>query len=299
MRPASRRAEPGGRVSALLETTEEHRQDDERHDDQDDPQQDPAEAGSGTAVHAHRSARLPGNMRGRRQLPGITAPLPGSRHSVTLMTRGGRLAGRLLTALIAVACILVVIVVLSAVHLLPQLRNPFTQTTTDRSGPALLKSITAMSRYEAASGSFQIVVDLTKRISFMPSFLQGSETLFIGQGSDIAYVDFSQLKGPAIQESRDRSAVSVRLPAAQLEPAVLNVGQSYVYAEQQGLFNRIGNFFSGNPNSQQQVYQIAQGKIETAAKQSPLLADAQRNTQDMLDSMLHSLGFARVTITFA
>ena len=215
------------------------------------------------------------------------------------MTRGGRLAGRLLTALIAVACILVVIVVLSAVHLLPQLRNPFTQTTTDRSGPALLKSITAMSRYEAASGSFQIVVDLTKRISFMPSFLQGSETLFIGQGSDIAYVDFSQLKGPAIQESQDRSAVSVRLPAAQLEPAVLNVGQSYVYAEQQGLFNRIGNFFSGNPNSQQQVYILAQQKIQAAAKQSPLIADAQRNTQDMLDSMLHSLGFARVTITFA
>ena len=215
------------------------------------------------------------------------------------MTRGGRLAGRLLTALIAVACILVVIVVLSAVHLLPQLRNPFTQTTTDRSGPALLKSITAMSRYEAASGSFQIVVDLTKRISFMPSFLQGSETLFIGQGSDIAYVDFSQLKGPAIQESQDRSAVSVRLPAAQLEPAVLNVDQSYVYAEQQGLFNRIGNFFSGNPNSQQQVYILAQQKIQAAAKQSPLIADAQRNTQDMLDSMLHSLGFARVTITFA
>ncbi len=88
------------------------------------------------------------------------------------------------------------VVVLSAgANLLPQLRNPFTQTTTDRGGPALLKSITSLSRYEAANGSFQVVVDLTKRVSFIPSFLQGSETLFIGQGSDIAYVDFSQLKG--------------------------------------------------------------------------------------------------------
>ena len=41
-----------------------------------------------------------------------------------------------------------------------------------------------------------MVVDLTRRISFVPSFLQGSETLFIGQGTDIAFVDFSQLKGP-------------------------------------------------------------------------------------------------------
>jgi hypothetical protein len=217
---------------------------------------------------------------------------------MTLVTRGGRLAGLLVTALIAVATVLVVIVVLSAVHLLPQLRNPFTQTTTDRSGPVLLKSITALSRYEAASGSFQIVVDLTKRISFLPSFLQGSETLFIGQGTDIAYVDFSQLKSPAIRVSADRSAVSVRLPRARLEPAVLNVSQSYVYAEQQGLLNRIGNFFSGNPNGQQQVYILAQQKIQTAAVQSPLLADAQRNTRGMLDSMLQSLGFTRVTVTF-
>lgn len=217
---------------------------------------------------------------------------------MTLVSRSGRLAGRLVTALIAVIAILAVVVVLSAVHLLPQLRNPFTQTTTDRGGPALLKSITSLSRYEAANGSFQVVVDLTKRVSFIPSFLQGSETLFIGQGSDIAYVDFSQLKGQAIQVSADRTTVSVKVPHAQLEPAVLNVDQSYVYAEQQGLLNRIGNFFSGNPNSQQQVYQIAQQKIGTAARQSPLLADAQKNTEGMLTGMLTSLGFKRVTVTF-
>jgi Protein of unknown function (DUF4230) len=217
---------------------------------------------------------------------------------VTLVTHGSRLAGRVVTALVAVAAILVVIVVLSAVHLLPTLRNPFTQTTTDRSGPAVLKSVTALSRYEAASGSYQVVVDLTKKISFIPSFLQGSDTLFIGVGSDIAYVDFSQLKGQAIQVSADRSAVTVKLPPAQLEPAVLNVDQSYVYAEQQGLLNRIGNFFSGNPNGQQQVYILAQQKIQTAATQSPLISDAQHNTQDMLTSMLRSLGFTHVTVTF-
>jgi hypothetical protein len=189
--------------------------------------------------------------------------------------------------------------VLSAVHLLPQLRNPFATTTTDRSGPVLLKSITALSRYEAASGSFQVVVDLSTHTAFIPSFLDGSDTLFIGQGTEIAYVDFGQLNGKAIRVSPDRTAVTVDLPGAQLEPAVLNVNQSYVYAEQQGLLNRIGNFFSGNPNSQQQVYILAQQKIETAARQSPLLAEAQKNTTGMLDGMLHSLGFQQVTVNFA
>ena len=200
--------------------------------------------------------------------------------------------------LAAIVAAIVLIVVLSAVHLLPQLRNPFSQTTTVRSQPVILKSITNLSRYEAASGSFEVVVDLTKRTSLIPSFLAGSETLFIGQGTDIAFVDFSRLKSQAITMNADRTAVTITLPKAQLEPAVLNVSQSYVYAQQQGLFNRIGNFFSGNPNSQQQVYQIAQQKIQAAARQSPLLTEAQKNTEGMLTGMLTSLGFQHVTVAF-
>jgi hypothetical protein len=203
--------------------------------------------------------------------------------------------GRIVATIVGVV---VLVVVLSAVHLLPQLRNPFAQTTTVTSQPVILKSITALSRYEAASGSFEVVVDLTKRTSLIPSFLAGSETLFVGQGNDIAYIDFSGLKSQALTMSANRQTVTVSLPKAQLEPAVLDVNQSYVVAEQQGLFNRIGNFFSGNPNSQQQVYQAAQAKIQTAAQQSPLLAEAQKNTQAMLQGMLTSLGFQHVTVTF-
>ncbi len=211
---------------------------------------------------------------------------------------GQRWAGRLVILGVTAAAVAVVLLVLSAVRLLPQLRNPFGETTTVRSGPVLLKSITQLSRYEAASGSFQVVVNLTKHASFMPSFIEGSQTLFIGQGTDIAFVDFSQLKGRAIQVSPDRTAVTVTLPPARLEPAVLDVRQSYVYAQQQGLLDRIGNFFAGNPNSQQQVYVLAQQKIGAAAQHSQLMAEARKNTISMLTSMLHSLGFHQVTVNF-
>jgi Protein of unknown function (DUF4230) len=224
---------------------------------------------------------------------------------LTRDSRGGKvnavsgLVGKLIGLAAAIFAIIAALLVLSAVHLLPQLRNPFGETTTVRSGPVLLKSITALSRYEAASGSFQVVVNLSQHASFIPSFLEGSDTLFIGQGTEIAYVDFGHLSGSAIQVSADRKSVTIELPKAQLQPAVLNVSQSYVFAEQQGLLNRVGNFFSGNPNSQQQVYILAQQKIETAAKKSPLLSEAQRNTTGMLEGMLHSLGFQQVTVKFA
>jgi hypothetical protein len=230
----------------------------------------------------------------RQQRPGQQDPAP----------RPGRI-GRLsrlarVTALLAViaAAVIAIVLVLSTVHLLPQFRNPFTETTTDRSSPALLKSISALSRYEAASGSFQVVVNLDRRTSWLPSFVEGTQTLFVGEGTDIAFVDFSKLKGHAIKVSHNRTRVTIMVPSARLEPAVLNVRRSYVFAQQQGLLNRIGDFFSGNPNSQHEVYVLAQHKIQLAARQSALLVQAQHNTRTMLTGLMRSLGFRQVTVVF-
>ena len=207
-------------------------------------------------------------------------------------TPGGGLTGKLAAVAAVVVAVAVLLLVLSVVHVLPKLRNPFTETTTERDGPVVLKSITALSRYEAASGTYQVVVDLTSKTAFLPSFVAGSQTLFIGVGTDIAFVNFGGLKGSAIQISPDRTSVTMTLPRPQLEPAVLNVRQSYVFAEQQGLATRLNTFLGGNPNSQQALYVSAQKHIQAAAQRGPLLADAQQNTSAMLTSMLTGLGFA-------
>jgi hypothetical protein len=210
----------------------------------------------------------------------------------------GKWRKRITVIAASIVALFAIFLIGSAVHLFPQLRNPFGQTTTERSQPVLLKSIVELSKYEAASGNFQVVVDITSS-GLLPSFLQGSDTLFIGVGADNAYVDFSHLKGTAVQVSADRLTATLALPHAQLDPAVLDVKQSYVFAQQQGLFTRLNSFLSGNPNSQQAVYELAQKKIEQAAAQSAVKADAERNTKAMLVSLLQSLGFKTVTVTFA
>ncbi len=196
-----------------------------------------------------------------------------------------------------IAALFVLYLVGSAVHLFPQLRSPFSETTTERSQPVVLKSIVDLSKYEAASGNFQVVVDITTS-GILPSFLEGSDTLFIGVGADNAYVDFSHLKGDAVKVSADRLTATLTLPHAKLDPAVLDVKQSYVFAQQQGLFTRLNSFLSGNPNSQQAVYELAQKKIEQAAAASAVRIDAERNTRAMLVSLLQSLGFKNVSVTF-
>ncbi len=208
-------------------------------------------------------------------------------------------AGKVAALVAAIVAVIVLLVVLSAIRLLPQFRNPFAETTPVTSQPVLLKSITALSRYEAASGSFQVVVDISQRSSWLPSFIEGTQTLFIGTGTDIAYVDFSHLNSSEIKVSKDRTGVTIAVPQARLEPVALDLRHSFVLAQQQGLFNRLATFFSGNPNSQQRLYLAAQQQIQAAAARSPLIAEAQQNTRRMLTGLLQTLGFQRITITFA
>jgi uncharacterized protein DUF4230 len=207
--------------------------------------------------------------------------------------------GRRLLIFIGVMGILVAAVFgLKAVNLFPTLRNPFATETTDRSGPVLLESIQDLSRYVAAEGNFQVIVDLQENKRFVPDLIFNQHTLFIGVGSVDAYVDFAGISEGAIVTSPDGSSVEITLPEPVLEKPSLNTDQSRVYAEERGLVNVIGDVVGNDPNKQQQLYQLAESKIAEAAAQSELADRAEKNTRAMLESMLHQLGYERVTITF-
>lgn len=209
--------------------------------------------------------------------------------------RGRGLRNSVLLAIAAVA----ILVGAGALDLVPDWLNPFEVRTKDRSGPAVLKSIRDLSRYEAATGDFQVVVDLEKDAKFLPDAVRGNRTLFIGRGTVDAYVDFSKIAAGAITVNEDRTAATIRLPRAQLEPTNLDPKKSYVFATQRGLLDRFGDLFSGNPNSQQQLYVLAAQKIQAAAAESGLRERADQNTKLMLESLLKSLGFKTVTVNIA
>lgn len=213
--------------------------------------------------------------------------------------RSGRWFRRFLMLVGTVGLVIAVVLGLKLVDLWPDFKNPFATEKTDRSGPVLLKSIKDLSRYEAAEGSFQVLIDLQENKKYIPDFLYNDRTLFVGAGTVGAYVDFSTLGEGAIKVSADGKSVEIILPAPTLDKANIDHDRSYVFSEDRGLTNRIGDLFAGDPNKQQQLYQLAEDKIEQAARESELQARAQRNTEQMLTSMLKSLGYENVKVTFA
>ncbi|MDG4790313.1 DUF4230 domain-containing protein [Micromonospora sp. WMMD1102] len=212
---------------------------------------------------------------------------------------GGGRWGRgvfVLVGIIGLAAVLVLGVQVSGI--LPDWRNPFTKEETDRSQPPLLKSIQDLSRYVAAEGNFEVVVDLENNRKYVPEFLLGERTLFVGAGTVDAYVDFGALRDDAVVVSEDRKSVEIKLPAPQLGEVNLDLERSYVFAEKRGILNQLGEVFGGDPNRQREVYLKAEQKIADSAKSSGLGERAQENTRKMLDQMLRSLGYEQVTISY-
>ncbi|GAB3947621.1 hypothetical protein GCM10027614_43190 [Micromonospora vulcania] len=193
----------------------------------------------------------------------------------------------------AAALAVVVLLGVQATGFLPDFRNPFAKEQTDRSQPPLLKSIQDLSRYVAAEGNFQVVVDTQNDRRNVPDFLLNERTLFVGAGSVEAYVDFAKIGEGAVVESADGKSVEIKLPAPQFGETNLDLEKSYVFAEQRGLLNRIGDLVGNDPNRQQQVYQLAEERITAAARDSGLAARAEANTRKMLEGLLRSSATSR------
>lgn len=203
---------------------------------------------------------------------------------------------KLLTALVV---LLVVLFAGLRLSVLPGLRDVFGEETHDRSGPTLLKSIRDISRYDAASGNFQVVVDLEKDAKYLPDAIRGTRTLYVGAGTVDAYVDLGRIGKDDVTVNDDRTSATLKLPHAALGRPALDPDRSYAVSKQRGLLDRIGDLFSDNPNDERAVQRLAARHIGDAARESELTTRAEANTTSMLQGLLRSLGFKEVNVTYA
>ncbi|MEU7036444.1 DUF4230 domain-containing protein [Streptomyces sp. NPDC046237] len=201
-------------------------------------------------------------------------------------------------AAVLVALSLVLFLLGRFVHV-PGLDDVFGVDTHDRSGPAVLKSIQDMHRYEGAAGNYQVVVDLEKDARLLPDSIRGTRTLFVASGSVAAYVDFGGIGQSSVTVDEKRTTATLRLPHAQLAEPAVDPKRSYTVSKQRGLIDRLGDLFSDNPADERAVHILAADRIGDAAKESDLTLRAEKNTTSMLQGLLRALGFEQVTVTYA
>lgn len=213
-----------------------------------------------------------------------------------MQTSSGR-SGRGFVVGVVTAAVAVVVLGLwpGGLHLF---HNPFRTETKSREHGVLLLNLRDVSRYEAATGQFQVIVDLEKDTKYVPSVIKGEKVTFIAEGGVDAVVDFSKLTEGNIVVSADKHAATITLPAPRLSAPRLDPSKSRVMSRQRGVLNRIGGAFSDNPTNEQPLYKAAQAKIAAQARHSELLKRAEKNTRQMLTALLGDLGYTKVRVKF-
>lgn len=172
--------------------------------------------------------------------------------------------------------------------------NPFQTETVDRTGESVLKSLTEISDFHAATGHYETVVDIENDVRFVPGWISGERVLYVGKGNVDAVVDFSELDEQRVELSEDDTSVTVTLPEPTVDEPVLNVADSYVAHRDEGLVNR----FQGSDVEREAQLRAIEQMTAAAAGEGLLIELAKENTTAMLRGLFGSLGYAEVIVTF-
>ena len=175
--------------------------------------------------------------------------------------------------------------------------NPFRSETVVRDHAAVLESLEDLSEYHAATGEYQVVIDIEDRTRYVPSFLKGERTTFLAQGSVDAMVDLGGLDAESVIVADDGS-VTVLLPRATLDDPVVDHDASEVLDRDRGVLDRVSGAFADSPTSERELYLEAESRLDEAAARSELLDRAEENTAAMVKRLLRAAGFEQIRVVF-
>lgn len=203
-----------------------------------------------------------------------------------------------LRTIVAATTAVVVLALGAAILGFPSFGNPFASETVVRDHAAVLQSLEEIAELRAATGEYQVVVDVEDETRFVPGFIKGQRTTFLAQGSVDALVDLGQLDEESVIVADDGS-VTVVLPPPVLAGPVLDHEASGVLDRDRGVLDRVGGVFSDAPTSDKGLYREAERRLAEAAADSDLLATGQANAAATVEELLRAAGIERVRVIFA
>ena len=149
----------------------------------------------------------------------------------------------------------------------------------------VLTQVESLGKLELVRYRFKDVVEYkrTGRYAFLPD---AKVALIVG-GEAVGCLDLRQIKPQDVTLEGD-SVVKVLLPAPELCSFQVNHDQSRVFSTENGFFQ--------DGQLVDEAYRYAEAQVRRSALQSGILAETQRNAEQLLVPLLHTLTGRRVII---
>ena len=149
----------------------------------------------------------------------------------------------------------------------------------------VLTQVEALGKLELVRYRFKDVVEY-KRANRYPLLPDAKVALVVG-GEAVGCLDLRKIRPQDVVLEGD-SVVRVFLPAPELCGFQIKHDQSRVFSTENGFFQ--------DADLVDQGYRYAEAQVRTAALQSGILAETQRNAQQLLGPLLHTLTGRRVVL---
>ncbi len=157
----------------------------------------------------------------------------------------------------------------------------------------MLTAIKDLSRLEGASFHLERVIDLKEEQNHLAGLVKAEDAiLLVAAGDVVAGVDLSQIRDGDIEIDSKRKAVQIVLPHATVFSARLDNERTYVHTRHTDLLAK------RKESLETRARQAAEQDLESSALEAGLLTRAEQNVERTIKSLVHSLGYQTVTITF-
>lgn len=153
----------------------------------------------------------------------------------------------------------------------------------------IVREVRQLSRLETASYSLQKVLTAQRNQDVLFGIL-GESLIFVAVGDVYAGIDLTKLEDEHIQIT-DPNTIMIYLPQAEVLHASLDNENSYVADRDQGFLASV------DAQLETQVRQQAEKEILEEALSAGILAEANKNAQQSIQSFLNKLGFENVIFT--
>ncbi len=165
--------------------------------------------------------------------------------------------------------------------------------TIERGSATVITAVRGLSRLEGAEFHMERIIDLRQRQQFLDGLIEAEDALLlVAVGNVVAGVDLSDLVQADIQALPDGSAVSLKLPPAQIFSARLDSSRTYVHSRQTDLLA------TRQENLESKARARAEATLRQAALDGGILGDAEKNVRRTVTHLLLSLGFEKVRVSF-
>jgi len=159
--------------------------------------------------------------------------------------------------------------------------------------PNVIVALRRLARLETSEFAIERVIDARDKQSRFMGLVQAEDTLLlIASGSVVAGIDFEELKPGAIQTDWEARRIEVRLPPTRVFRAHLDEERTYVHSR------HTDRMAERRETLETDARRAAERELEQAALEGGILKKSEDNARSTVESLLYSLGFQKVTVSF-